>query len=41
LWLVVVAGLRGGEPCGLQIRDIDLDRSGARCRVAKFRKAPG
>jgi integrase len=26
LWLVVVIGVRRGEPCGLQIRDIDLDR---------------
>jgi integrase len=26
LWLVVVAGVRRGELCGLQIRDIDLDR---------------
>ena len=26
LWLVVVTGVRRGELCGLQIRDIDLDR---------------
>jgi hypothetical protein len=26
LWLVVVTGVRHGELCGLQIRDIDLDR---------------
>jgi integrase len=26
LWLVVVTGIRRGELCGLQIRDIDLDR---------------
>ena len=26
LWLVVVIGVRRGELCGLQIRDIDLDR---------------
>jgi len=26
LWLVVVTGVRRGEPCGLQIRDVDLDR---------------
>ena len=31
LWLVVVTGVRRGELCGLQIRDIDLDRGlGAR-----------
>ena len=27
LWLVVVTGVRRGELCGLQIRDIDLDRA--------------
>jgi hypothetical protein len=26
LWLVVVTGVRRGELCGLQLRDIDLDR---------------
>ena len=26
LWLVVVTGVRRGELCGLQIRDVDLDR---------------
>ena len=26
LWLVVVTGVRRGELCGLQIRDIGLDR---------------
>jgi integrase len=26
LWLVVVTGVRRGELCGLQVRDIDLDR---------------
>ncbi len=26
LWLVVVAGVRRGELCGLQLRDIDLER---------------
>jgi hypothetical protein len=26
LWLLVVTGVRRGELCGLQIRDIDLDR---------------
>jgi len=26
VWLVAVAGMRRGELCGLQIRDIDLDR---------------
>ena len=26
MWLVVVTGVRRGELCGLQIRDIDLDR---------------
>jgi integrase len=26
LWLVVVTGVRRGELCGLQIRDIDMDR---------------
>ena len=26
LWLVVITGVRRGELCGLQIRDIDLDR---------------
>jgi len=26
LWLVVVTGVRRGELCGLQIRDLDLDR---------------
>jgi len=26
LWLVAVTGVRRGELCGLQIRDIDLDR---------------
>ncbi len=27
LWLVIVTGVRRGELCGLQIRDIDLDRA--------------
>jgi len=27
LWLVVVTGVRRGELCGLQIRDVDLDRA--------------
>jgi integrase len=27
LWLVVVTGVRRGELCGLQIRDIDLERA--------------
>ena len=27
LWLVMVTGVRRGELCGLQIRDIDLDRA--------------
>ena len=27
LWLVMVAGVRRGELCGLQIRDVDLDRA--------------
>jgi integrase len=27
VWLVVVTGARRGELCGLQIRDIDLDRA--------------
>jgi integrase len=26
LWLVVITGVRRGELCGLQLRDIDLDR---------------
>jgi integrase len=26
LWLVVMTGVRRGELCGLQIRDIDLER---------------
>ena len=26
LWLVMVTGVRRGELCGLQIRDVDLDR---------------
>ena len=26
VWLVVVTGVRPGELCGLQIRDLDLDR---------------
>lgn len=26
LWLVVVTGVRRGELCGLQLRDVDLDR---------------
>ena len=26
LWLVVVTGVRRGELCGLQVRDVDLDR---------------
>ena len=27
LWLVVVTGVRRGELCGLQVRDVDLDRA--------------
>jgi integrase len=27
LWLVMVTGVRRGELCGLQIRDVDLDRA--------------
>jgi integrase len=27
LWLVVVTGVRRGEPCGLQVCDVDLDRA--------------
>jgi integrase len=29
LWLVVVTGVRRGELCGLQIRDVDLGRARA------------
>ena len=27
LWLVMVTGVRRGELCGLQVRDVDLDRA--------------
>lgn len=26
MWLIVVTGARRGEPCDLQVRDVDLDR---------------
>ena len=35
LWLVVVTGVRRGELCGLQLRDVDLDRGPGVRRLIK------
>jgi hypothetical protein len=42
LWLVVVTGVRRGELCGLQIRDVDLDRAlvHIRFKLRRSRRRP-